>query len=87
MSEFWDELIEAANNCGLRSSYIAAAANLNPSTVGKYKKGSFKKNFARLERFVEVVGYRIVLEKIPEREDIYRKDRMFHLPPLPPEVE
>ncbi len=87
MLELWEKIAEAAENCGLKTSYIAKAAELNPSTVNRYRKAQFRKNISRLERFIKVLGYRLVLEKIPDREDVYRKDRLFHLPPLPEKTE
>ena len=82
MSKFVDKIVEAVNNCGLNTRYIAEAAKINTSTVNRYRKGQFSKQLDRLERFLEVVGFRIELVKIPGREDIHRKARMFHLPPL-----
>ncbi len=83
MAKLKNLIVEVANNCGLNTRYIANAAKLNRCTVNRYKKGAFGVNIDRLQRFLKAVGYRLVLEKIPEREDIYRKDRLFHLPPLP----
>ena len=83
MAKLIDLIAEAVDNCGLNTRYIADAAKLNRCTVNRYKKGAFGVNIDRLQRFLEVVGYRFVLEKIPDREDIYRKDRLFHPPPLP----
>jgi predicted transcriptional regulator len=48
-------------------------------TVGKYKDGKIGANIERLQRIMTVAGYRLVLEKIPPKEDIFRKDR--RLPP------
>ena len=83
MAKLKNLIVETANNCGLSTSYIANAAKLNRCTVNRYKKGTFGVNLDRLQRFLNAVGLRIVLEKIPDREDIYRKDRLFHPPPLP----
>ena len=76
-------IVDAANNCGLTTRYIANAAKLNRCTVNRYKKSAFGVNLDKLQRFLKVVGLRLVLEKIPDGEDIYRKDRLFHPPPLP----
>ena len=83
MAKLIDLIAEAVENCGLNTRYIAEAAKINPSTVNRYRKGKFTKQLDRLERLLEVVGFRIELVKIPDREDIHRKVRLFHLPPLP----
>ena len=82
MSKLKDEIRVAVCECGLSVKYMAKASGLNRSTVERYWKGHRGSYLDKLEKLLDVAGYRLKLVPTDPHQDKYRSDRRFAPSPL-----
>ena len=80
---FESQLRSALKNCGLTNMQIANFSGLDHSTVISFLKGrnraiQMKSAFA----LMTAAGYKLTIEKISPKNDVYRSERRLPPPPI-----